>query len=216
MTKRQGTEIAAGGQSVRADGILSGMPIATPQGWRAVESLVPGDAVLTFEGGAQVLGQVDIHPFDTATTLCPRPFWPLHVPLWALDNRVDILLLPEQVVLIESDAAEDLYGDPFALIPAAALLGYRGIELCRPAEGAQVVRLGFAADQIIYAARGALLSCPALHLDLGTGAGRLAAQADYPRLSEPQARALIACLMAEDLGAGLRRAGQAPDHAALF
>lgn len=198
--------------AIMADGILSGTPVATPSGWRAVETLTPGDAVLTFEGGAQVLAQVDIHAFDTEIGLSPHPYWPLHVPLWALDNRCDIMVLPEQAVLIESDVADDLYGDPFALIPATALLGYRGIEVCRPVDAAQVVRLGFASDQIIYAARGLLLSCPMLHLDLGASP----AWADYPVLSDTNARALVSCLIAEDLGAALRRAGQAPDHAAFF
>lgn len=204
--------IRAGGQAVRAGGILSGTPIATPSGWRQVETLLPDDAVLTFEAGPQPLTEVELLPFDAEIGLSPHPYWPLHVPVWALDNRADLMLLPETAVLIESDAADDLYGDPFALIPATALIGFHGIDVCRPPDTAQVVRLGFATDQIIYAARGVLLSCPALHLDLGAAT----AKPEYPMLSEPQARALVSCLMAEDIGAALRRAGQTPGQAACF
>lgn len=204
--------IRAGGQAVRAGGILSGTPIATPEGWCLVEDLLPGDAVLTFEAGAQTLTELEMQPFDAEIGPTPHPYWPLQVPVWALDNRAELMLLPEQAVLIESDAADDIYGDPFALIPATALLGFRGIEVCRPPDAAQVVRLGFGADQIIYAARGVLLFCPALHLDLGTAQPA----PEYPILSDPQARALVSCLMAEGIGAALRRLGQSPDHAAFF
>lgn len=207
------------------EGILAGTPIATPMGWRRVETLRPGDAVLTFEAGEQRLEQVDCQPAGDDTAGWPQGHWPLHVPVGALENREEIVLLRDQRVLIECDAADDRYGDPFALIPALALQGYRGIELCRPpgiaTDGAAAVRLGFAADQIVYAARGALLACPEMQLGLQADIDALkrrAARGDYPALSDAQARELVICLIAEDLGAALRVAGRPAnrDQAAFF
>lgn len=205
----EGTDSAAGRQAAVAEGLLHGTPVATPSGWRPVESLSPGDLVLTFEDGPVPLIEVWSQPLPTGQGLSAQVHWPFAIPAGALENRVPLVLLPEQRVLIESDAAEDLYGDPFALIPAAALQGYRGIDLTRPEPVAIAVRLGFSRDQIIYAGRGALIACPSPDL---AGAGDVEAQAEraeYPTLSLAEARHLVACLMAEDIGAALRPLPQA-------
>ncbi|HEX9858282.1 MAG TPA: Hint domain-containing protein [Paracoccaceae bacterium] len=220
---RQSDDAEQGEEPVApTDGILAGTPIATPAGWRRVETLRPGDAVLTFEAGEQRLEQVNHHlAGEDDIGDWPQGHWPLQVPVGALENREEIVLLRDQRVLIESDAADDLYGDPFTLIPAVALQGYRGIDLCRPPGAAEAVRLGFAADQIVYAARGALLACPEMQLGLHADIDALkrrAARGDYPALSDAQARELVICLIAEDLGAALRVAGRpaSRDQAAFF
>lgn len=192
-------------------GILAGTPIATPQGWRLVESLRQGEMVLTINAGAQRLAWLKRLPPREGSELWPRAHWPLQVPVGALDNLVPLRLLPDQPVLIESDAADTIHGDPFVLIPALALLGYRGIELCPPPAGKAAFRLGFSCDQIVYAARGAWLGCPAMRV--WRQAGRASLPADFPLLSAPQARALVSCLMAEDLGVALRFAGRAKGQA---
>ncbi len=194
------------GLSVRTEGILAGTPIATPKGWRSAETLRQGELVLTFDEGALPLAVVEAHPLCTGQGDWLQPHWPLHVPQWALENREELVLLPEQRVLIESDAAQDLYDEPFVLCPASTLLGLRGIDLCRPPQDAGVIRLGFQADQIIYAARGALLCCPELQLELDDDAP-FEDRVDYPVLSDEQARALVAVLMAEGVGVALRAAG---------
>jgi hypothetical protein len=191
--------------AVLTEGILGGTPIATAQGWRLVETLLPGERVLTFEAGMQPLASARRACVSAADV--PPVFWPLRVPPGALDNRGELLLLPEQKILIESDAAEALLGDPFAMIPAAALEGWRGIARTRPADASLVMSLGFAEDQIIYASRAALLACPG---ELSPWAPLFdlmedrAEQAAYVPLSLSQARHLVACLIAEDLGAALR------------
>ena len=42
--------------------------------------------------------------------------WQMNVPAGALGNREDMTILPHQPVLIESDTAEEMTGDPLALI----------------------------------------------------------------------------------------------------
>ena len=188
-----------GGASVVADGIFVTTPIATPEGWRPAGSLFPGAWVVTFDGGNQRVTQAQVLPFGDT----PPAFWPLRIPAWALDNREEIILMPEQKILLEADVAEDLYGDPFALIPAQTLEGWRGIGRVRPADGSASVLLGFAAPQVVYASRGVLLSCPA---DAMTEVDWH--QPTYCHYTLAQARHLVACLMAEETGAALREAGQ--------
>ena len=187
------------GPSVIAEGIVATTPIATPKGWRAAGSLGPGARVLTFDHGPQEVILSHLHPLSAVFP----SHWPLLVPPWALDNRDDLVLLPEQKVLIEADVAEELYGDPFALIPAQALAGWRGIDRCRPQDGASAVTLGFAEAQVVYASRGVLLSCPGgsdFDMDWPT--------TDHAAYSLTQARHLVACMMAEEAGAALRGIGQ--------
>ncbi len=187
------------GPSVVAEGILSSTSIATPTGWRPAGSLVPGTLVLTFDGGPQPVRSAHLAALGGAHP----SLWPLLVPAWALDNREELILLPEQKVLIEADIAEELYGDPFALIPAQALEGWRGIARCRPPMGTAAVQIGFDEPQVVYASRGVLLSCPGdpfAEMDW--------LQSSHSSYSLTQARHLMACMMAEEAGAALRHAGQ--------
>ena len=191
-----------------AEGILSGTPIATPRGWVPVERLAPGDLVLTFDDGPVPLLEMWSQPLPQAPTagLSARAHWPLEVPQGVLGNRLPLRLLPEQHVLIECDAAEAMFGDPFALVPAAALDGYRGIELAVPEPGLSAWRPGFARDAILYAGRGALLAAPSPDLTGATDTEGAETRAVYEVLPLAEARALVACLMAEDLGVALRPA----------
>lgn len=142
-------------------GIVAGTRVATAMGWRDVAALQAGDMVLTFDGGLQPLVAVRRRPMWHGEGQVPQHFWPLHVPTGALDNAAAMLVLPRQGVMLESDLAEDVLGDPFALIPAAALEGARGIERVCPDARIEAVTLEFETDQVVFAERGALLFCPA-------------------------------------------------------
>ena len=147
------------GRAVLASGLVAGTQVATNMGWRTVEGIVPGDQVLTFDGGMQKVVGVERGQLWSAA-VCPRHLWPLRVAKDVIGNDAELVLLPEQSVMIESDSAENLLGDPFALIPASALLGTRGVELMPPPHDLEVVILRFAQDQIVFANKGALFFCP--------------------------------------------------------
>lgn len=193
------------------EGLLDGTPIATPTGWRAVECLGAGDHVLTFDGGPQPIVAVQIALVQAGPNW-PRAHWPLAVPDGALGNRGLVRLLPGQPVLLESDLAEEMFGDPFALIPAAALDGWRGIAASPPMPQEGVRLLVLPMDEVIYAAGQTLLYCPA---DSSSGLPgfdlppRGVGRAGYVPLSLASAREFVACLIAEEIGAALR--GAAPD-----
>lgn len=190
-------------------GFLQGTQLATADGWRPVETIRPGDMVLTFDHGLQpVVQTLRVTAWDTET-LNPREAMPILVPVGALGNRAPLSLLPEQPVLVESDAAEVLQGDPFALVPARALDGWRGIrKSVSPPRGIKVV-LRFAGDEIVYANGSALMHCPAID---GANGPR------YNVLHHAEARKVVLCMMAEDTGTALgwtAPVGQGPQAACV-
>ena len=180
------------------EGIFADTPIATPVGWRPAGGMVAGSKVMTFDGGVQIVEQVQYAPYLSNHA----NLWPLLVPIGALGNKDELVLLPNQKVLLESDTAEDLFNDPFALIPAYVLDGWRGISRYRPQSGRAVVQIRFARSQIVYASRGVLLAC--------AGDPMMEHSADLPDyvLCTPaQARDLMACIMAQDAAASVRALG---------
>lgn len=139
-----------------ASGLLAGSLVETERGWRPVETLARGARVATYDGGFCPIVRVERHHV-----------WPaaeaevIHVPGGALDNCSDFSLLPGQHLLVTSDVAEDVLDCAGALIPASALVGYRGITrqgLLRPAE---VLSLRFDSEEIVYVNSGALIHCAA-------------------------------------------------------
>lgn len=178
-----------------ATGLVAGTRFATPNGWRAVEAIAAGDQVLTFDGGFQTVVAVNHGAVWSSISECPAEAQPMNLPAGALGNREAMQLLPEQTIMLESDVAEEAFGDPFVLVPARALEGFRGIERAYQRGEGHLVSLQFAEDQIVFANIGALFFCP--------GAGDLVStpltQYDYTSLNMEQADTLIACIEMVDL-----------------
>lgn len=133
------------------EGFAADTLVATETGWQRAADLHPGDRIVTFDNGLQPLRRVLRGRMDAAQ--------PFAVPAGALGNRRPMLLLPGQSVLIETDRAEELYGDPFALIPAAALEGWKGIARLPAETEVEVVFLEFDGDEVVYAEGMALIRC---------------------------------------------------------
>ncbi len=144
----------------RLSGVESGTLVATSMGWRPVEAITAGDMVLTFDAGMQMVTNVTRERLWTKDEPCPKAFWPLEIPAGALGNREALRLLANQSIMVESDAAEDMFGDPFSLLPANAFEGICGIERVPPQSDFEVVVLQFASEQIVFAKDGTLLFCP--------------------------------------------------------
>lgn len=141
-------------------GVARGTLIATSMGWRSAEGIVAGDKVLTFDAGLQTVTRVTRTHLWPRETPCPKEFWPLEVPAGVLGNREVMHLLPHQTIMVESDAAEDIYGDPFTLIPSVAMQGLRGIDRVPPEFGFEVVQIHFAEEQVVFSKNGTLFFCP--------------------------------------------------------
>ncbi|MDM8168653.1 Hint domain-containing protein [Roseovarius sp.] len=140
-------------------GLVSGTRVATAMGWQPVERVCAGDRVLTFDAGLQAVTQVTRHGFSGPGD-CPKAFWPIEVPEGVLGNREVMHLMPQQTIMVESDTAEDLYGDPFSLLPAEAMDALTESHRVPPQDGFEVVRLHFATEQVVFARDGLLFLCP--------------------------------------------------------
>lgn len=200
------------------EGLLHGTPVAMPDGWRMVEEVAPGDYLLTFDGGPRRVEAVQSALVETARAAWPRAHWPLRVPPGVIGNRGALRLLPDQAVLMDCDLADTMFGDPFALIPAAALQGWRGIAPEPPGAVERVATLLMAEDEVIYAGGGALVWCPGdqpIGLPMGGMMPLRGDRAGYVPLSLASARELVACLIAQDVGAALSGAAPGGYQAAL-
>ncbi len=161
---RRSTEVSGACDGTGAgvmSGIIATTKVATAIGWREVGSLQVGDQVLTFDNALQTLKSISRTQLWDGEGACPRDFWPLSVPAGALENIRPMMLLGKQGVMLESDIAEELYGDPFALIPAAALEGVHGIERVYPNDPIEVITLHFEEAQVVFAENGTLMFCAA-------------------------------------------------------
>lgn len=188
---------------VEMSGFTSGMRLATNLGWRPVEAITVGDHVLTFDHGMQPVVAVTRGVFFAAGDVCPDHARPIEVPAGALGNETAMLLLPEASVMIESDVAEELFGDPFTLVPARALVGWRGIARRAMPRPVEIITLHCAADQVVYADGGALVLCPTAVPGVATldALDESWAPVIYPVLDRIRAEALIDFLAEADRAA---------------
>ena len=180
-----------------AGGLIAGTLVATELGWQPIEDLRTGDRVVTFDNGMRPLRAVRISTLWTAETEAPRSVWPLLVPVRALGNRTEMTLMPEQAVLIESDEAEAMYGDPFMLVSAGVLDGYKGITRVPPQREVTVVTLEFEGDEVVYANGTLLVHCPADRVERVRGIDEMMSTGSrgcYQRLTDMQGRKLVAAM----------------------
>ncbi len=174
-------------------GLVTGTHVASNLGWRPVESLCLGDRVLTFDNGMCPIIDIQRETLWTTGMALPEAFKPVLVPQGALSNRTELWLMPEQGLLIESDAASDALGDPFAVVPAASLTGYHGIRRQMPPRRLEMTVLSFATDEVIYVEGGMLAHCPRPRGILTDDP--VARDSLYDVLSGGEAKFLVECLL---------------------
>lgn len=111
-------------ESRGATGIAEGSRIVTPEGVRPVESLSPGDRLLTLDGGAEPLLWVGRRRVPTTLLRLERALRPLRLPEGSLGPgrpAAGLRLGGRARVLLRARAAEELFGEPEVLIAAADL-----------------------------------------------------------------------------------------------
>ncbi|MCF6232694.1 MAG: Hint domain-containing protein [Rhodobacteraceae bacterium] len=182
-------------------GFISGTHVASNLGWRTVETLSVGDKVLTFDRGMQTVIDIQTETlFAPEHALSPHQC-PVLVPEGALNNRRDMWLMPDQGILVESDAAIDAMGDPFAVIPASALKGFKGIGSASGMDRLKIITLAFTNDEVVYVEGGLLGFCPrprSILMGTPDDEGEL-----YDVLDAQSAKFLVECLIEEDDEAAL-------------
>ena len=184
----------AGVPAILVDGLSASMYLATPDGWIEAGDLEPGDPVLTFDQGAMPVAAV----FRSAQAVqVPPVFWPVYLPPGVMENDHPVELLPAQMVMLESDLAEEYFGEPFVMVPALALLGWNGITRQAPRE-VETVHLQFHSPQVVFAGRCLLLGCGGV----GAQAANMFRGNELMTLGLTEARRLVAGLIAEGEGMG--------------
>lgn len=201
ITKRKDSAVASALStrypmvSTGEGGFLTGTHVASNLGWRPVEALSVGDRVLTFDHGMQVIVEMRretilISESDQTDAQCP-----LLVPQDALHNRVEMWVMPDQGILLESDLAVDAQGDPFVVVPACALEGYRGIQRASAGQRLELVMPRFAQDEVIYLEAGLLGYSPMPRNILETAQPE---DGIYRVLAQDAARDLVVNIIADD------------------
>jgi hypothetical protein len=122
---------------------VAGTLIATPAGERAVETLRPGDLVLTRDDGAQPLRWI-----GSRTIAATGDFAPVHIRAGAFGDHRALSVSPQHRVLIDGPLAELLFGEAEVLVAALDLVN--GASVTRR-EGGEVtyVHLLFDRHQVI-------------------------------------------------------------------
>ena len=124
--------------------------VDTPAGAVPAASLGVGDIVVTFDDGPRRLRSVERRPATGAGRM-------VLVPAGLIGNAEELLVMPDQRVIVESDVAEELTGSPFAVVPASALEAAEGVRRTRAARARNLVSLAFVEDQAVTVAGGAVL-----------------------------------------------------------
>ncbi|KIN73638.1 Hint domain-containing protein [Sulfitobacter guttiformis] len=185
-----------GGLDTLNHGLMVGTRVASNLGWRAIDALAVGDKVLTFDHGMQEITEIRRAHMWLDAPESAETLWPVVIPVNALGNREELTLLPDQGIMVESDAAQDVHGDPFAVLTAISLVGLRGIRQRQPMHKVELVAVYFAHDEVIYAEGGALIHCPC---DMSTLDKFLeAGEPTYQVLSGEKAEELVDMIYIED------------------
>ncbi len=141
-------------------GLLAGTHVASNLGWRTVEALAVGDQVLTFDHGMQPITELHRETLVTGDGAITALRAPVYIPTDALFNRSPMWVMPDQGILVESDVIERQFGDPFAVVPACTLNGFRGITRVPPGARMELIVPRFAQDEVVYVEAGAMGYCP--------------------------------------------------------
>ena len=123
---------------------VSGTMIKTPSGEVPVESLEPGDLVMTHDDGAQPLRWI-----GQRTVTAKDSFAPVKIKAGTFGAHRDLLVSPQHRVLIRDSLAELLFGEAEVLISAKDLVNDNSVRI---QEGGDVtyVHLLFDRHQVIF------------------------------------------------------------------
>jgi Hint domain len=165
-------------------GLLASTMVETEAGWQTAASLRLGSRVHTVDGGlAPVLGL-------DRQWIAPQPDLSLvHVSGGTIDNDADLQLLPDQHVLLDTMGDALLPDAALVLIPAAALVGWRGARRMAMTQDLEIITPLFASEEVVYANAGTMMRCPGIlegaHAPMAT---------EFTRLDLRSAWALLARL----------------------
>lgn len=183
------------GRSSLATGLYASTQVETPRGWVSMEDLSAGDLVMTRDHGA--LPILATQPERRAA------LWAVRFPEGALGNDEEAFLPPGQPVLIESAFALPYTGEARALVPAAALEGWRGICPHVQASAETILQMRFSLPALVPAG-GLVVGVEGVDTAEVDLIRRLMARPGPATMPLAAARHLVAAMVAEETGVALR------------
>jgi Ca2+-binding RTX toxin-like protein len=129
-----------------------GTMIETENGDVAVESLQPGDRVLTRDNGFQPLRWVGQRRVPVVDMILNPELQPVRISRAALDGdgpRRDMMVSPQHRVLVQTARAEMLFGEAEVLVAAKHLVGTPGVTRSVPQDGVTYIHLLFDKHEIV-------------------------------------------------------------------
>ncbi|WP_233192761.1 Hint domain-containing protein [Acidimangrovimonas sediminis] len=123
---------------------VSGTRIRTPGGERRVESLRPGDLVLTRDHGPQPLRWIGRRRVAAKGSMAP-----IRIKAGTFGRHRDLLISPQHRVLVRDRMAELLFGSPEVLIAAKHLVDGRSVTIEESAE-TDYVHILFDRHEVIW------------------------------------------------------------------
>lgn len=123
---------------------VAGTLIRTPKGESPVETLAPGDLVITRDEGPRPLRWI-----GTRTVAALGSFAPVHIRAGTFGNHRDLCVSPQHRILVRDNLAELLFGEAEVLIAARDLLNGRSVT-SRPGGMVTYVHIMFDRHQVVY------------------------------------------------------------------
>lgn len=186
------------GTAAAAGGIVAGSLVATEAGWQPVEALRPGVRLAVFGGG--------LRPVASLTRLfLPAGTGLVHLPGGALSACADLVLVPDQPLLLPTGPAGRVMGEAHAFVRARALVGRFGVGRRQPGAAVEVVRIGLETAEAVWINTGVLARCEGADDGFFPLLGAREAEAMLA-FAEPVRRGAALAGIAADLGRRLARA----------
>ncbi len=193
--------IALRGRAGLASGLFASTPVLTATGWVRMADLDPKDLVVTRDHG--------LSSIVTLQTENRVALWAVRFPEGALGNVAPVLLPPGQPVLVQTPHAFPFCGEAQALVPAAALEGWRGIAPHVPDTAEPILQLRLARSGLVEAGPGLVVAVEGVKAPGRDLIRQLLTAPALPVLPLAAAQHLIAILIASETGRALRAADQA-------
>lgn len=133
---------------------VPGIQISTPQGPRPVESLNPGDLVITRDNGLQAVRWIGHKSISGARLQANPHLRPIRIQKDAFGPNVpdrDILVSPQHRFLLSGYSAELSFGSREVLVAAKSLLGNKRVSVEAACERTKYIHILFDNHEIITA-----------------------------------------------------------------
>lgn len=131
---------------------VAGTLIETPEGWRPVEDLAPGDLVMTRDNGPQPIRWVGSVRLSGPSLARHARLRPIRIRAGALGPdtpRQDLLVSPQHRVLVRSNIAMRMFGALEVLIAARQLLQLDWIDVATDLDEVHYVHILFDRHEVV-------------------------------------------------------------------